>query len=323
MYADKQFGNKKKIVLFCSPKTNLYLLKHTLPTMIEEKIFYGSDSCFNVREFHKEEIGIGWHSHPEFELVYIESGKGKKLIGESMQEFGKNDLTLIGPNTPHLFIFEKTDIPNLKNDCHWWVIQFSSDIFSSKLIDSEAFLLIKKMLEASNYGIHFQDPKTKKQVFDTMKKMSESMGIVQLTSLYLLLNQLSNEKNISIMSEIDLETPQISNNEIVDKVYSYLLSNFNKQVTLEEIASLVHLRPTTLCSYYKRHTLKSIIETLIEIRISFACKLLVNSSQTINQIAYDSGFRNLSNFNRQFLKYKKMPPFEYRKRFRELNSEAI
>jgi len=261
-----------------------------------------------------------WHSHGEFELVYIISGSGKKFVGEAMENFSNHDLSFIGPNTPHFFLADDLYYGANNSFCHWWVVQFSKDIFPPIMDNSEAFGSISRILSLSQYGIHFSNTETRRHVLKTIKGMSKMTGLNRIIALYNLLNYISMDKSIEILCK---EKPKLypgTNNDVINRVYTYLLNNFKKNILLEDLAELTHMRVTTLCSYYKRHTLKSIIESLNEIRIGHACKLLVNSRLDINQIAYESGFRNISNFNRQFLKNKKVTPKIYRNSFHDLTS---
>jgi AraC-like DNA-binding protein len=260
-----------------------------------------------------------WHSHNEFELVYIISGSGKKFAGESMVSFSDHDLTFIGPNTPHFFLADDRYYDDNDAFCHWWVVQFSKDIFPSVMDNLEAFGPISRILWLSQYGIHFSADETRKRVFKTIKSMNETDGLNRIITLYHLLNFIGRDQSIEILCKEKPELHPGTNNDIINRVYSYLLKNFKKNILLEDLAQLTHMRITTLCTYYKRHTLKSIIESLNEIRISHACKLLVNSRLDINQIAYESGFRNISNFNRHFLKNMKVTPKNYRNSFNEKN----
>jgi len=288
--------------------------------VLREKIIPDNTDNLNIREFRRKYFEMPWHSHGEFELVYIISGSGKKFVGEAMENFSNHDLSFIGPNTPHFFLADDLYYGANNSFCHWWVVQFSKDIFPPIMDNSEAFGSISRILSLSQYGIHFSNTETRRHVLKTIKGMSKMIGLNRIIALYNLLNYISMDKSIEILCK---EKPKLypgTNNDVINRVYSYLLNNFKKNILLEDLAELTHMRVTTLCSYYKRHTLKSIIESLNEIRIGHACKLLVNSRLDINQIAYESGFRNISNFNRQFLKNKKVTPKIYRNSFHDLTS---
>jgi len=287
--------------------------------MLREKILFNDNNNLNIREFRRQFFEMPWHCHSEYELVYIISGSGKKFVGESMQDFEDQDLTFIGPNVPHFFLAADQFYTNNNAFCHWWVIQFSENIFPAPFENMEAFHSISDLLNLSLHGINFSNQKTRKHTIDTIDNMENTSSLTQITALYQLLDDISKDKSMKLLCK-EINTENRMNDDIVNKIYTYLLNNFRKRITLDDIAEIVHMRVTTLCSYYKRHTLKSIIETLNEIRLNHACKLLVNTRLDINQIAYESGFRNIANFNRQFLKLKKISPKHYRKIYKQITS---
>ena len=283
--------------------------------MLRVKVITKTDKLV-IKEYNDKRFEMPWHSHDEYELVYIVSGSGKRFIGESMEYFSDGDLSFIGPNTPHFFISDDKYYQNEEYNCHWWVIQFSKEIFPGIIDSAETFKPIANLLENSNRGISFENEITRLHCFKAIKSLKKKKGLDRVTSLYYLLDYLSKDVNSVPLCENSIVTNKYTNNDTVNKIYQYLQQNFKTEIKLETISELVCMQVTTLCSYYKRHTLKSIIETLIEIRISHACNLLVNTKLDINQVAYESGFKNISNFNRQFLKIKKVSPKKYRNSFR-------
>jgi AraC-like DNA-binding protein len=131
--------------------------------------------------------------------------------------------------------------------------------------------------------------------------------------LDLILDLLGQDKNaIQLLNYDYYKSITADKNEIINNVYEYLVNNFKNEVTLKEIADHVNYNPSTLCSFFKKHTQFTIFDCLRDIRISFACKLLNNSAQNITQIAYESGYNNLSHFNRQFIQHTSLTPSEYR-----------
>ena len=285
--------------------------------MLREKILLNNNDNLNVREFKIKKFEMPWHSHPEYELVYIISGSGKKFVGEAMAYFTSHDLTMIGPNIPHFFLAEDKYYAENNFYCHWWVIQFSKEIFPPIMDELEAFKPISNLLALSNYGIHFTSSETKNLYLKITRNMINETGLDRITSLYHLLNYLSKDQTMNVLCEKQAIPDLQSDNDFINRIYRYMLNNFKNEIRIEDLAKLVNMQVTTLCSYYKRYTLKTIVGTLLEIRISHACKLIVNTRLNINQIAYECGFGNISNFNRQFLKLKKVTPGTYRSLFNE------
>jgi AraC-like DNA-binding protein len=176
-----------------------------------------------------------------------------------------------------------------------------------------AFQSIHNILTLSSQGINFTSAEVCGQVFKSLKKIYSLNGLERITSLYHLLHFLGNTPSAQTMTNNQHFFNSNSPNDIVDKIYKYLINNFQNEIHLNDLAQIVNLRTSTLCMYFKRHTLKSIFETLNEIRISHSCKLLTNTRFNIKQIAMEAGFNNVAYFNRQFLRLKKQSPGAYRK----------
>ena len=284
--------------------------------MLRAKIITKTDKLI-IRELNDRRYEMPMHAHDEYELVYVVSGNGKRFIGESMEPYYAGDLTFIGPNTPHLFLSDEKYYRTDDFDVHWWVIQFSKDIFPGIINSSDTFKPIARLLHDSDRGISFDKLETKKHFLKSIQLLKTKNGLDRITSMYYLLDYLSKDNAYRLLCETAPEKSTYTNNDTVNKIYQYLLSNYKKEIKLDTISELVCMQVATMCTYYKRHTLRSIIETLIEIRINHACKLLVNSNLDIYQVAYESGFKNISNFNRQFLKLKTVTPKVYRNAFKQ------
>ena len=286
--------------------------------MIRENILIGPDRFFNIRTFTSKYFTMPRHLHAEYELVWIDQGKGKKTIGEVIKPFVDGDLTLIGPDCPHLFISDDSYYADNSLQCHWRVIQFSRNIFPTALSELNLFKPINFMLEKSEYGLDFGS-RTKESICTLYDRIETAKGFNQLSRFYELLAILAGDPSAVQLNQTKTITDQEMSDDIVIRVYNFLLHNFNRHITLESIARSVNMHPTTLCSHYKKYTLKSIFDSLIEIRISHACRLLINTGLSVTQIAYESGYENISNFNRQFLRLKKMQPLAYKKLYQDLN----
>lgn len=286
--------------------------------MIRENILIGSDRFFNIRNFTSKYFTMPRHLHAEYELVWIDHGKGKKNIGEVIKPFVDGDLTLIGPNCPHLFISDDSYYEDNSLQCHWRVIQFSKNIFPTAFGELNLFKPIHSMLEKSEYGLDFGS-RNKESFCPLYDRIETANGFNRLSCFYELLAVLAGDPSAIQLNQTKAITGHEMSDDIVIRVYNFLLHNFNRRITLESIARSVNMHPTTLCSHYKKYTLKSIFDSLMEIRISHACQLLVNTRLSVAQIAYESGYENISNFNRQFLRLKKMQPLAYKKLYRGLN----
>lgn len=268
----------------------------------------------NSQSFHydmEEVLTTSLHCHSEYELIYIINGNGKEFVGDSVREYHAGDMVLIGKNVPHLYLAD-SDVEN-ENLCS--ILQFPQDIFPEKLDEIQEYAVIGKLLEKSSQGIVFHSMHIKNAVLDTMDKLSKTSGIRRLLALIRLLDQLGRTNNVTLLSTLKYHNPMAAYraDDPLSKIYSYLINNHREEVTIELVAEYVHMNPTSLCRYYKQRTGKTIFQTLIEIRVEYACKLLSNTHLNISEITWRSGFNNQANFNKQFRLVTGLTPTEYRR----------
>ena len=177
----------------------------------------------------------------------------------------------------------------------------------------EEYAVIQSLLSDSRCGIRFRSQKTIFRVQKMMQRLNERNGIDRIIGLYEILNLLGRQGDRELLSpEKFTESVPVSWRDPVDWVSKYLTRNFKDPVTLEMIARQVGLHPASLCRYFKKRTGQTVFEFLNGCRVRYACLMLVRSDLTISQVAFESGFNNLSYFNRVFKKSVGQTPSEYR-----------
>ncbi|RZS98126.1 AraC family transcriptional regulator [Cecembia calidifontis] len=253
-----------------------------------------------------------WHYHPEFELVYIIQSKGARFIGDSIKPFQEGELVLIGEGLPHMWqndpeYFEKDS--RLKAEAI--TIHFRKDFAGGSLLEIPEMIAVQQMLERAKQGLVF-DQETSSTARQKMMEVHESEGFSRLMLFFELLNILAGCKNFQQLSTKGFVHPSEKNGDLrIDKVYSFTYNNFRKNISLEEVADVANLNPTAFCRFFKKHTKKNYSKFLNEIRIGYACKLLLEEGLNISEVGYESGFNNLSNFNRQFKSLIGVSPSQY------------
>lgn len=100
-------------------------------------------------------------------------------------------------------------------------------------------------------------------------------------------------------------------------VLAYIQEHFADPITIEELAKLSHLSKSYFMSCFRQTFGLGAIEYLTQLRIKAACEALRSTTRSVSEIAYDTGFRNLSNFNRQFRSKVGCTPQMYRKEFQD------
>ena len=257
-----------------------------------------------------------WHFHTEYELVYVIKSFGKRFVADHVEDFTGGDLVLLGPNLPH---FWKSDEAFFKNDPKYHVnaivIHFPPDFFKEQLEKYPEFFQIRELLVRAARGIKFQ-----KQVSDSigaeLNKLLKKKGIDRTLLFVKVLDKLANSTQYKLLAS-ESYRPDLhdwSSNRL-EKVIHLVNSNYRQPIKLETVASHVGMNSTAFCRYFREKTGRSFIEFVNEMRIGYACKLLQEGKQNVSQICFESGFNNLSNFNRCFRRMKSLSPVQYRGQF--------
>ena len=270
---------------------------------------------FLIRRFNRLAYDAPYHFHPEFELTYIINGHGKRYVGSRLDEFTSGDLILLGPNMPHCWKLE-TPVDELDN-VGAVVIQFAGDFLGNSFFQKEELQYINQLLKKSNSGIYFSG-KTRERVNKKILNLStETDHFKILIGLLDILQDLATSDEYIILDEQRDTADLLANDqERINPVFAYLVENFRTQVSLEEVAAIANMTPNAFCKFFKRITRKTFMETVITYRLNYAIQQLVQTDYPISQIAFDSGFGDVSHFYKTFKQKMKVSPLSYRKRFK-------
>lgn len=246
-----------------------------------------------------------WHHHPEYELTFKINVSGKRIVGDSYEEFEPGDLVLIGPDLPHTWVSDK----KVKDkSCDFVVIQFSGSLFNSFTGLAE-FENIKRLLQSCRHGLHFKNSKPFK---DLILSLPAKTGVEKITGLISLLNQLSQQKGRKLASA-EYDISQAKNSEPrINKVCTYVEQNFAKPITINDAASIINISPSAFCKFFKRATGKTFSDYVNDLRVGYACYQLLETDKQISTIARSAGFESLTYFNRVFARKKHSTPREFR-----------
>lgn len=281
--------------------------------VLYRKIIHGSEESFSHIKY--DQFSMPLHSHEEIELILVTGGTGRQFVNDSVKEYKKDDLTLIGSNTRHLHLCDSMLHPEVNEKSSCEIIQFPMTIFPANLSVLHEYKYIRLLLENSRYGIRFHNKVLINKAKDYIRDIGNANGIDRIVLILKLLDLMGKSKSYELISSSVVNVEVVSNkqNEPLKRIHLFLNQNFKRQIALSEIADYAGLTPSALCRYFKRHTGKSVFTYLLEIRVVYACNLLTNSGLNISQIAYESGFNNLSHFNKQFREITGQSPNEYRK----------
>jgi AraC-like DNA-binding protein len=269
------------------------------------------DKSFIV--YHETNPFTLWHHHPEYELVLITKGKGRRLVGDHVERFEEYDLVLVGSYLPHEWLCDDVYFdPTNGFRGEGIVIQFLIDFLGTKFFEVPENKNLRQRIEESSRGLKFYG-KTKDNIISIMMKIIHLNVTDRLFSLFTIFKILSKTSEyILLCSPGFMEPFHAAGNEPMQKTLQHILQNFQKDITIKELLAISNMSNTTFCAAFKKTYRMTFKEYLLNIRIGYACRLLGDETLKISEIAYQSGFENLSNFNRQFKRIKGVTPKDYR-----------
>ncbi len=257
-----------------------------------------------------------WHYHREYEISFITEGIGKRIVGDSIEEFSPGDLIFIGPRLPHAWIPEPS-IHQLSSGrtLESVYLLFDQSIMASVTASLPEFSNVNNALRLSERGIKITG-ETLAQVSEIMLQLPYLDTFTRLIYLYKILDILGRSEAITVLaSENYMKTTFRSGNKRMNMIHEFLMDNYREEISLEKLAGMVNMAKGSFCRFFKSQTNLTVFEYLNRIKVDYACKLLMNSDMTIITISYDCGFNNLSHFNKQFKKCTGTTPSQYRKQF--------
>jgi AraC-like DNA-binding protein len=248
------------------------------------------------------------HQHEETQISYIEKGEGTLLVGDTITQYQKGDILVIGSNLPHVF---RSDT-NSEESSVMISLFFTNNSFGKDFFELPTFKTIQPFFENCKNGFIIKDsPKKIIKCFKKNKTENELDRFIIFLETIKNLNQADKTPLSSYIYE-----KKITDNEgkRMQNVFEYVMNNYQKNISLEEIASIANMTKNAFCRYFRVRTNKSFFQFLIEIRIEHAGKLLSKKNElSVLEIAELCGFNNISNFNRKFKEIKNSSPLQYRK----------
>jgi AraC-like DNA-binding protein len=276
------------------------------------------DESFSIGVFQDNLEKSTWHYHNNYEISFITEGSGKRIVADSMEEFQPGDLVFIGGNIPHVWIAEKEQGVISERTLEMVFLQFSNNLLIPQMLALPEFKNVKKAIELADRGIQIVG-QTLNEVSAIMLQLPYLEGFERMNQFLCMMDLIGRSaSNIPLASEEYMRKRFTTGNRRIGLLHDYLMHHYREEINLEKLASLVNMAEGSLCRFFKMNVGSSIFEYLNKIKVEFACKLLMNPDIEIFDVCLDSGFNNLSHFNKQFRKQMGVTPSEYRKRFRGL-----
>ena len=273
------------------------------------------EESFVVRKFDYAYYPTPWHFHPEYELVLVTESRGKRFIGDNICDFEAGDLAFIGPNLPHLYrndpsYYEKDSRLRAKSV----IVHFLEDSFGENFLFLPEAKPLKSLFAKSARGLKVNG-ETKTVLSEMMFELCKLNGLNRWIRLLELLKVLADSDELTFISNQHIQGKNETESERMNKVFEFVMRNFEREITVSEMANHVNLAENSFSRYFSTRTRKTFIAFVNEVRLNHACKLLSENQSNIAEICFQCGFNNLSNFNRQFKNVYHLSPLAYRQQY--------
>jgi AraC-like DNA-binding protein len=281
-----------------------------MTNLVKEITTLTVEDCFKITSRVKNRFDYPLHYHPEFELNYIENGQGaRRVIGNHIQDIDDVEMVLVGSNLQHGWFGELPPEQQVLEV----TLQFHNDLFEEKLLKRNQLSFIRQMFEKSQRGILFSRETTLK-LAPRIKALHQKHAFDSVMELFSILHDLSTSREMMSLSDPTFNhnsSPTFKSKRIGASL-EYMQQHFSKPIALADVAKIANMTEPAFSRFFKQHAGINFIDSLTDIRLGHASRLLIDTLLSIGEIAYQCGFQNISNFNRIFKKKKSITPTDYR-----------
>jgi len=284
--------------------------------LMHEQINHHAGCPIIARRYDYEYFTYPMHFHGEFEIIYVKEGCGKQYVSDSVEDFGPKTLILTGPNTRHYMDSDPMyKCGNKRLRVKGIIIQFEEHFMSQAIQTYEDLSHIKKLFDESKQGISFPYP-SNEEIIEKMELLTGKKGISLITGLLELLDLMARNSQRRLLGTLPFsESYTFYTDYRMKKIIAYVSDNYKKEITLDDISSLIAMNKSAFCRYFKEKSGTSFMDYLLNIRIGHARQLLLTESMDVNQVSLESGFNSITHFNRIFKRFTGHTPTEYKKMY--------
>jgi len=256
---------------------------------------------------------FNWHFHPEYELTCILESRGRRFVGDDIADYRTGDLVLLGSNLPHTWYSGK---PRKGARHRAVVVQFDRDGLGSGLFDLPEMRGISRLLDRASRGLQFIRA-SRSDIASRLLNLSNARAGQRIVILLDILDRLSRATDAAPLASAGYQPAGLSRSgqHRFDDVCTFLNERYAQEIIPSAVARIAGLSPSAFCRFFKSTTGKTLTQYVNDLRTGHACRLLVETDLPITEICFQSGFANVSNFNRRFLEMTGATPREYRQQF--------
>ncbi|GHV02903.1 AraC family transcriptional regulator [Bacteroidia bacterium] len=256
-----------------------------------------------------------WHYHNNYEISFITEGTGRRIVADSIEDFQPGDLVFIGSNLPHVWIADRERPDMSTRTLETVFLQFTADILSPMQLALPEFHNVARALQLAESGMRIEG-QTVNDVSRWMLQMPYMNGFERMVHFYMVMDAIGRCEDFKPLASREYMSLRfMPGNKRIATIHRYLMNNYREQIDLGRLAAEVNMAEGSLCRFFKASTGMTIFEFLNRIKTDFACRLLMDPELSIMEVCLDSGYNNLSHFNKQFRRIRGQTPSEFRRKF--------
>ena len=253
---------------------------------------------------------VRWHFHPEYELHLVTATAGNRYVGDHIGPFTPGDLVLAGPNLPHNWISDVPPGEAVEERC--LVLQFTAAFAAGAMATFPELRFLEPVLAESHRGLRFA-PALSERVGPLMRALLDAEGARRVGLLVEILDLVGHaEERVPLASIGFRPDPSAYLSSTMNLVLRHIDRNLTGDLNETDLAALARQSVSAFSRSFRKRTGLTFVQYVNSLRIELACQHLGQPELTVAEICYEVGFNNVSNFNRQFLAVKGMPPSKFR-----------
>jgi AraC-like DNA-binding protein len=269
------------------------------------------DQSFSCKEKNQDTFDIGWHVHHELQMSLFISGRGYRIVGDSIAALHPGDLVLVGADVPHIWHHEDLG-QHGRQKIHFITINFREDFLGEAFLKLPEMVPVRSLFARAKRGLRIKGV-TRDRVAAKMHAISSGAGLRRLVDLLDILEVLANSSETEPIATAGFSPEMnLSDEKRLSQICGYIIEHLEEPVDRDELARLVNLTPTSFSRYFRMRTGRTLPNFINELRVGRACRMLSEKDTSVTEIALACGFPNLAHFHRQFRQRIKLTPREYR-----------
>ena len=283
-----------------------YILKEITPL--------GKNDLFIANYWPDNQMDFPLHFHEDYELCLTLNVRGKRILGNLVEDFTEKDLVITTPNVLHCY---KRDDAFLNVRCEVVVIQFPKELPSWGIFDTDQLRNIRNLLCQPAPGLKFSE-ETAEAVRERLLRLPRTEGFEAVQLFFGILHELA----CADRTQVELIGVQSSDSTLphsrrINKIVQFVEKNYHHKISLEDVGELVGMSASSVSRFFNQRTRHNFWDYLNGFRIDRAAQMMIETEHTISEISYACGFNNISNFNRVFRERIGTTPSDYRNKFKE------